>query len=76
HEGIMDRARAAIISGSSGPLANDLPYTRHTGTQLERLAALEPRVLATMHGSAFAGDGGTALRELSLFLRDLHGGGS
>jgi hypothetical protein len=38
------------------------PSTRH---HLERLAAFEPRVLACMHGSAFAGDGGRVLRELA-----------
>jgi flavorubredoxin len=33
---------------------------------LQRLAALEPRTLAVMHGSSFAGDGGGALRSLAM----------
>jgi flavorubredoxin len=37
---------------------------------LERLAALEPRTLAIMHGSSFEGDGGRALRELAAAWRD------
>jgi flavorubredoxin len=36
-----------------------------TTVVLERLAALEPRVLAVMHGSSFAGDGGAELRALA-----------
>ena len=37
---------------------------------IERLAALEPRTLALMHGSAFAGDGGAALRALAVTYAD------
>ena len=36
-----------------------------TGPALHRLADLEPRTLAIMHGSSFAGDGGGALRGLA-----------
>jgi flavorubredoxin len=36
-----------------------------TGATLRRLAALEPSMLALMHGSSFQGDGGTALRHLA-----------
>jgi hypothetical protein len=32
---------------------------------LARLADLQPRTLACMHGSAFAGDGGALLRALA-----------
>ncbi|NUP05572.1 MAG: MBL fold metallo-hydrolase [Polyangiaceae bacterium] len=35
---------------------------------LERLASLEPAVLATMHGAAYRGDGGRILRELASVL--------
>jgi len=37
----------------------------NTRAVLERLAALEPRILACMHGSAFQGDGGALLRALA-----------
>ena len=40
-------------------------HATNSGENLERLAALEPKVLACMHGSAFAGDGGAALRALA-----------
>jgi flavorubredoxin len=39
--------------------------TPSTAPTLRRLADLEPRTLALMHGPAFAGDCGTALRELA-----------
>lgn len=37
----------------------------NTGPVLERLAALKPRFLACMHGSAYRGDGGVLLRQLA-----------
>jgi flavorubredoxin len=42
-------------------------FARGSNTRpvLERLASLEPRILACMHGSAFNGDGGALLRELA-----------
>lgn len=70
---IARAAREALIAGQTGPLANDLPYTAGTDAALQRLAALEPRVLATMHGSSFRGDGGRALRELAAALREVLG---
>jgi hypothetical protein len=39
-------------------------HAKDTRRHLERLAAFEPRVLACMHGSAYAGNGGALLREL------------
>ena len=35
-----------------------------TGSTVRSLAALKPKVLATMHGSSFSGDGATALTAL------------
>ncbi len=35
-----------------------------TGPTVRKLAALKPKVLATMHGSSFSGDGATALTAL------------
>jgi len=56
------------------PLANDLPYTAQTDPMLQRLAALEPRTLAVMHGSSFRGDGGNAIRHLAAVIAELIGG--
>jgi flavorubredoxin len=48
-----------------------LDYFAHgpnTAAVLTRLAALQPRLLACMHGSAWTGDGGALLKELQLAL--------
>ena len=68
---IVASAREAMVGGQKGPLANDMPWTPYTDATLQRLAALEPRVLATMHGSSFRGDGGQALRGLAGAIRDV-----
>lgn len=62
---VVGRCRDAILGYQHGPFANYLPHTPHTRPTLERLAGLEPRVLAAMHGSAFAGHGGRALLDLA-----------
>lgn len=41
-----------------------------TAATIERLADLEPRTIAIMHGSSFAGDGATALRALAKFYAE------
>ncbi len=71
---IAAAAREAILGGQSGPLANDMPYTPYTDATLQRLAALEPRVLATMHGSSFRGDGARAIRALAETIRSVLAG--
>lgn len=38
--------------------------SRNTGSMIEKLARLQPSVLACMHGSAWQGDGGAMLRRL------------
>lgn len=40
-------------------------HAPHTAATLARLAQLQPRTLACMHGSAFRGDGGALLRHLA-----------
>jgi flavorubredoxin len=43
-------------------------HTKDAPRLIEKLAALEPRLLACMHGSAWAGDGGAMLRRLGAAL--------
>lgn len=43
-------------------------YTREAPRLIEKLAALKPRLLACMHGSAWAGDGAAMLRKLGAAL--------
>ena len=71
--GIVDHAREAMIGNLSSPLANDMPYTPYTYTTLQRLAALEPRTLAVMHGSSFHGDGRTAILDLADAIKETLG---
>jgi flavorubredoxin len=71
--GIVARARDAIISAMATPLAKDLPYTPDTDQTLRSLAELKPRVLATMHGSSFRGDGQKALLELASVIKETLG---
>jgi flavorubredoxin len=47
--------------------------TPQTDRILQRLAALKPKTLATMHGSSFAGDGERALLDLAVVIKDVLG---
>ncbi len=67
---IVGRSRDSLVQMQSGPLGFSVPYTPQTDRILESLAALEPRTLATMHGSSFRGDGARALRDLAAVLQE------
>ena len=56
-----------------GPLAHYMPYTPRTDSQIRDLAALKPRVCATMHGSTFVGQGDKALLDLGTVMKELLG---
>jgi flavorubredoxin len=71
--GVVDRARDSILAGMAGPLAKDMPYTLDTDRTLQRLAALEPRTLAAMHGSSYRGDGRAAILSLAEVIRETIG---
>jgi flavorubredoxin len=66
--------RDGLIADMSGPLAGAYPYTPQTEETLRRLAALEPKTLALMHGSSFVGDGRAALYDLAAAMREVLGG--
>jgi flavorubredoxin len=70
---VIDRARKTLIDYQAGPFANYMPYTKHTDGILQNLAALNPRTIAPMHGSAFSGDGGRAIRDLAGVMHDVLG---
>ena len=48
-----------------------IPYTQDTERILHGLADLNPRIIATHHGSAFLGDGRKALRDLVLAIKEV-----
>ena len=70
---VVGRAQASIVEAFSGPMANDMPYTPYTDATLRRLAALQPRTLALMHGSTFHGDGAKAILDLARVLAETLG---
>lgn len=70
---VVTPARESIRASLEGPLAKDMPYTPYTDSTLQRLAALHPKLLATMHGSSFRGDGARALRDLAGVMREFLG---
>ena len=70
---VLGRVRQTLLDYEASPLAKYMPYTRDTGGILEGLAQLEPRTLATMHGSIYEGDGASAIRSLSGVMREVLG---
>jgi flavorubredoxin len=70
---VLGRCRQVLEEYQQGPLANYMPYSTLTEPTLHRLAGLEPKTLATMHGSSFVGDGAQAFRDLATVLRDVLG---
>ncbi len=70
---IVGRFKNDLIAGEQGPFAQAYPYSEKSGHQLARVAALEPRTLAVMHGSSFSGDGRAAIDDLASALRDVLG---
>lgn len=70
---IVGRARKAMIDFQSTQLLNTSLYNSATGRQMAKLAALQPKTLAIMHGSSFAGDGGNAIRDLESAMKEVLG---
>jgi len=70
---IIGRTRETLLAVQASPLANYFPYTSRTQPELERIAALKPRVLATMHGSVFSGDGEKAVLDYAGVVREVFG---
>ena len=59
---IVGRFGHAIATYQQHPVLMDyMPFTVQTRRQLQKLASLEPRLIAAMHGSSFEGDGASAL---------------
>jgi flavorubredoxin len=69
---ITGRYRHALQTYQQSPVLMDyVPYNDNTDRQLAKLAALQPRTLAAMHGSTFIGDGAAALIASGEILRDV-----
>ena len=72
-DSVLDRVKQTLRDMEAGPLAGYLPYTGDTDSTLERIAALEPGTVATMHGSVYTGDGGREIREYAGMLNEVLG---
>lgn len=70
---IIGRTRETLIAVQASPLADYFPYTHNTQHELERIAQLEPQVLAAMHGSVFRGDGRRAVLDYAGVVREVFG---
>ncbi|UVT20853.1 MAG: MBL fold metallo-hydrolase [Nitrospira sp.] len=70
---VIERCRTTLVEYQKGPLANYVPYCTLTDTTLKRLAALQPKTLATMHGSVYVGNGSQALLDLAGVWREVLG---
>ena len=72
---VVGRARKAMTDFQSTQLLNSISYGSDTERLMEKLAALQPKTLAIMHGSSFAGDGGNAIRNLASVMKEVFGKG-
>lgn len=70
---IVGRFKNDLIAGEQGPFAQAYPYSVKTDGQLKRIAALEPKTLAVMHGSSFSGNGRRAIDDLAAAMKEVLG---
>lgn len=70
---VVGRSHQAMKEYQAGVLADYVPYTPLTAHNLKKLAALQPKTLAIMHGSSFTGDCARALDDLHVAFRDVFG---
>ena len=70
---VVGRSHEAMKAYQAGILADYVLYTPLTGQNLKKLAALQPKTLAIMHGSSFTGDCVRALDDLHVAYRDVFG---
>ncbi|RTE52326.1 MBL fold metallo-hydrolase [Arenibacter aquaticus] len=68
---ILGSHKSSMLEYNQGPLMEYTPYTQQTSKLLYSLADLNPKTLATMHGSSFSGDCSKALRDLDVVMNDL-----
>jgi len=70
---IVERAKDSLLNMQNSPFAYYIPYTPQMKGIFEKLAALDAKTLAVMHGSSFTGDCGKALIELSSVIEETLG---
>lgn len=70
---ILTSHKKSMLEFEQGPLMDYTPYTHLTAKLLYSLADLEPKTLATMHGSSFYGNCSQALKDLNVVMKELWG---
>jgi flavorubredoxin len=70
---ILEAHRSSMLVFESGPLMDYTPYNHKTKALLYELASLQPKTLATMHGSSFFGNCSEALIGLDTVMKELWG---
>ncbi len=70
---ILDAHKSSMLNYEKGPLMEYTPYNHKTKAMLFQLAALQPKTLATMHGSSYFGDCAKALTELDQVMKEVWG---
>lgn len=66
---ILENHKSSILLYERGPLMDYTPYNHKTKGMLEELASLQPKTLATMHGSSYFGNCSQALKDLDEVMR-------
>lgn len=67
---LIGPSQKAMQQMQKGPLADYMPYTSQTEGVLRGLAALEPEMLAVMHGSSYAGKSDKLLHDLADVIKE------
>ena len=70
---ILETHKSSILTFEAGPLMDYTPYNHKTKKLLYDLAALQPKTLATMHGSSYFGDCSKVLKDLDEVMKDIWG---
>jgi flavorubredoxin len=68
---VIGRVRQTLTEYQAGPLADYMAYSPLTERNFQKLGALQPKTIATMHGSSFTGDGAAALEDLKTVMREV-----
>jgi flavorubredoxin len=70
---ILEAHKTSMLNYEKGPLMDYTPYNYKTKAKLLELAALNPKTIATMHGSSFFGDCAKALTDLDEVMKIVWG---
>jgi len=68
---VLSLHRKSLLEFEEGPLMGYTPYTKRTKEIIKNLADLNPKTLATMHGSSFNGNCHQTLLDLDTVLMEV-----